>query len=248
MSDETNPLHEDFINSAPEELRDAAAELAPVWDSYVQSKFQEAADYRKQWEPYKEVPLDQVGPEGVQDYIALQEIWNDPQQRYAWLSQQEATLRNEHPEFYDEDGNLLEHQGYNNDPVLMQRLEALEGRFQTEDQKEAQKAAVEYVTGQLNEIKQDYPSLTPEDEDAICALANKYVRPGEVPPDDFIKQGFKDFQQIVGRTERDLFTKKEGQPTPAQHGGRPATSPTPITDFAAANEAARRAIVESMKA
>lgn len=248
MSEETNPLHEDFINSAPEELRDAAAELAPVWDTYVQSKFQEAADYRKQWEPYKEVPLDQVGPEGVQDYIALQEIWNDPQQRYAWLSQQEATLRNEHPEFYDDEGNLIEPQGYNNDPVLLQRLEALEGRFQSVDQQEAQKAAVEFVNGQLNEIKQDYPSLTPEDEDAICALANKYVKPGEAPPDDFIKQGFKDFQQIVGRTERDLFTKKESQPSPAQHGGRPSTSPTPITDFAAANEAARRAIVESMKA
>lgn len=248
MSEETNPLHEDFINSAPEELRDAAAELAPVWDTYVQSKFQEAADYRKQWEPYKEVPLDQVGPEGVQDYIALQEIWNDPQQRYAWLSQQEATLRNEHPEFYDDEGNLIEPQGYNNDPVLLQRLEALEGRFQSVDQQEAQKAAVEFVNGQLSEIKQDYPSLTPEDEDAICALANKYVKPGEAPPDDFIKQGFKDFQQIVGRTERDLFTKKESQPSPAQHGGRPSTSPTPITDFAAANEAARRAIVESMKA
>lgn len=239
-----NPLHEDFINSAPENLREAAAELAPVWDSYVQGKFTEAAEYRKQWEPYEELPLDKVTAEDIEDYLAFKELSSDPIKLKAWHEQWDSALHQQHPELFEE--GVYEGE-YTNDPALIQRLEALETRFQSEDQTKAQENAVAYVNGQLEEIKKDYPSLTPEDEDAICALANKYVKPGEAPPEDFIKQGFKDFQNIVGRTERDLFKTKESQPSPAQHGGRPSTSPTPITDFAAANEAARRAVIESMR-
>jgi hypothetical protein len=246
-----NPLHEDFINSAPEELREAAAELAPVWDQYVQGKFSEAAEFRKQYEPYAELPLDQLTPEGIQEVLAFQQIQSDPVQLKAWHEQWDATLKSEHPELFDDYGN---YQG-ETDPAILNELnqtkqqlqEVMQWRQEQEQSARAQEATA-FVNAQLEEIKSEHTGLTDEDIDSICTLATKYVpNDGSAPPDDFIKQGYRDFQRIVGQTERELFKAKETQPNPAMHGGRSATAPTPITNFEAANEAARRAVIESMK-
>lgn len=247
-----NPLHEDFINSAPEELRDAAAELAPVWDQYVQGKFTEAAEFRKQYEPYAELPLDKLSPEGVQEVLAFQQIQSDPVALKAWHDQWEATLRSEHPEFFD-DGEFSGE--FQQDPRILAELnqtkqqlqELTDWRSGLEQTQNAQQAA-DYVNGQIESLKTEYPSLTDDNIDAICTLATKYVpNDGSRPAEDFIKQGFKDFQTIVGQTERDLFKVKDAQPTPAMHGGRSSTAPSPITTFDGANEAAKRAIIESMR-
>src|SRR5215831_19817612 len=55
-----NPLHADFINSAPENLRGYAEQLVPVWDKYVQEKFQEHARYKS---------LADVSDEEIADFI-----------------------------------------------------------------------------------------------------------------------------------------------------------------------------------
>jgi hypothetical protein len=170
----------------------------------------------------------------------------------AWHDQWEATLKSEHPDLFpqeDEFGQPLE------DPRLLQELnqtrqqlqEVLDWRQGLEQQESAREAA-DYVNGQITELKNEYPTLTDENIDAICTLATKYVpQDGSKPADDFIKQGFKDFQGIVGQTERELFKVKEQQPNPAMHGGRSATAPSPITTFDGANEAAKRAIIEAMR-
>lgn len=252
-AENTNPLHEDFINSAPEELREAAAELAPVWDQYVQSKFTEAADFRKQYEPFSELPMDQVTPEDIQDYLAFKQIQEDPVQLKAWHEQWDATIRAEHPELFFDDEEFEPGSG---DPRLLAELAQVKQQLsevvdwrQSQAQQETADQAAAFVNGKIDDIKKDWPDLSTEDIDSICVLATKYV-PGDgtKPPDDFMEQGFKDFQRIVGQTERTLFTKKENQPTPAMHGGRSSVSPTAITSFEGANEAARRAILESIKA
>lgn len=249
---EQNPLHEDFINSAPEELRDAAAELAPVWDQYVQGKFTEAAEFRKQYEPYAELPLDQLTPEDVQEVLAFQQIQADPHALKAWHEQWDAQIRASHPELFDDGG---EYEG-EADPRILQELnqtkqqlqELVDWRSGLQQEQNAQQAT-EYVNQQIAGIKEEYPTLSDDDVDSICTLSMKYIpQDGSQPPEDFIKQGFKDFQRIVGQTERNLFAVKETQPTPAQHGGRPNTGISPITTFDGANEAARRAVLESLKA
>lgn len=249
--DNTNPIHEDFINSAPEELRDAAAELAPVWDSYVQKQFTEAAEFRKQYEPFAELPMDKVTPEDIQDYLAFKEIQADPAALKAWHEQWGNTLRTDHPELFDDDGTFVGE----TDPRIAAELASVKQQLaevtnwkQEQAQTEAANQATAFVNTQITEIKSDFPDLSDDDVDSICVLATKYIpKDGTQPPEDFIKQGFKDFQRIVGQTERELFTKKENQPTPAMHGGRASTTPSPITSFEGANEAARRAILESIK-
>lgn len=241
-----NPIHEDFIQSAPEELREAASALAPVWDSYVQKKFEENATFRKQFDGFTQ--------EELNDYQAFREIQSDPQKLKEWHDSWGSVLQQNHPElFQQQQQQELDEFEYQPDP----RLSALEQQLQQqnqwiEQQQQAQtlREAEEFVNVEVGKIKADYPDLTDEDVDAICTLASKYLpdNPTEQPPDDLLQRGFKDFQSLVGRTERSLFEKKTQQPSPAQHGGAADTSSPPVTDFGAAAEAARRLIIQSQKA
>lgn len=244
-----NPIHEDFIQSAPEDLRDAASQLAPVWDKYVQAKFQEAADFRKQYEN-----LDDISPEELQDYQAFKELQADPQKLLEWHNQWDAVLRAQHPELFADDAEYP----YEPDETpradprynqLEQQLQAQQDWIAGQEAERMQREASDYVAGELEKIKTDAPYLTDQDLDDICALANRYVpdNPNEAPPEDLLQRGFKDFQALVGRTERSLFDKKTDQPTPAQRGGRPDTSVKAVTDFDEAGQMARRLIIESQK-
>lgn len=243
---ETNPIHEDFIKSAPEELRDAASQLAPVWDSYVQSKFQEAAEFRKQFEGLTQ--------EDAQDYLAFKEIQQDPQKLVEWYNQWGTVLQQQHPDLFQQSDTTEDDFGLYEDITqnpqfqqLQREIQAQNEWIQSQQQEASLRQADEYVSGELGKIKQDHPYLTDQDLDDICALANRYVPddPSQETPDDLIQRGFKDFQALIGRTERSLFEKKDNQPKPAQHGGGIANSAEPITDFAAAAEAARRLVIQS---
>jgi hypothetical protein len=243
-----NPLHEDFINSAPEELRDAAAELAPVWDQYVQGKFTEAAEFRKQYEPFGDY-LQNLTPEDLQDYLDFKELAADPQQLYAWHQSWDEALRKEHPELFDSAGQYdagASQQAAVPPEVMQELTEMREWRAQQEAS--AQEAQVNsFIQSELDTIRQSNPNLSDQDVDDICALAARYVPAEGEPPQDLIQRGFKDFQNLVGRTEREFFDKKSHQPSQAQRGGRPNTAVTPVTSFEGASEAARRLIIESMK-
>lgn len=244
---EANPMHEDFIQSAPEDLRDAASQLAPVWDSYVQKKFQENADFRKSFEGFT--------AEELTDYQAFKEIQNDPQKLKEWHDSWGAVLQQQHPDlfqetqadFYEPNDNEFRDPRYTQ---LEQQLQQQNQWIQEQQQQQILAESEKFVTGELDKIKTEYPDLTQEDMDAICTLSAKYVpdNPNEQPPEDLIQRGFKDFQSLVGRTERSLFEKKSNQPTPAQHGGGVTSNAEPVTDFGAAAEAARRLIVQSQKA
>jgi hypothetical protein len=243
-----NPIHEEFVNSAPEELRDAAAELAPVWDQYVQGKFNEAAEFRKQYEPYAD-SLQNLTPEDLQDYQAFKELSQDPQQLYQWHQNWDQQLRSEHPELFDSQGNY--DGGVSQQaavpPQLMNEVAELR-EWKAQQEMAAQQQQVDsFIQGELNTIRTDNPNLSDQDMDDICALAARYVPAEGEPPQDLIQRGFRDFQNLIGRTERSFFDKKTSQPSPAQHGGRPSTAQSPITSFETAGEAARRLVIESMK-
>ncbi|SRR6266446_2726675 len=190
-------------------------------------------------------------PEELQDYQAFKELQQDPQKLLEWHQQWDAALHAQHPELFPEEEEW-QYTEDRVDPRLNDALQRLEQQEQWIAQQESQRVLEEantYVTSELDKIKQENPSLTEQDMDDICALASRYVPddPSEQAPEDLLQRGFKDFQALIGRTERNLFDKKVNQPSPAQHGGRPNTSTQPITDFEQANEMAKRLVIESQK-
>lgn len=236
-------LHESFISSAPEHLRDAARELTPVWDQYVQGKFTENADYRKQWEPYEQLGINQLEPNELQELLEFRDIVQDEDAFRQWhqdigeLLNPDGGQGEEDDEFTDP--AVKEMQGQLSQMQQMMQQMAQEREMQ-QQQQVLQQTAME-VRQELDSLKEKNPNLTEEDEDYICTLALKY------DSQDAIQRGFQDFQKLMGRAEQGVFQNKTDpalRVAPVS-GGNNDTSTEPVTTFEQAARAARERLRQS---
>lgn len=238
-SSQGSGLHEQFVSSAPEHLRDAARELVPSWDQYVQRQFTDNADYRKQWEPYEQLGINQIDPGDLEELLEFQNILGDEDNFRQW---------------YQDMGELLGVNGDNgNDPdadeytdpelaevkgqlgQIMQYLQQQEEQQQQQQQQQAFQETAMQVRQELDGLKKDNPNLTEEDEDYICTLALRY------DSDDAIQRGYQDFQKLMGRAENGVFNNKTDpalRVAPVS-GGNQDTSTEPVTTFEQAARVAR---------
>lgn len=250
-----NPLHADFINSAPEDLRPYAEQLVPVWDQYVQKQFQDHARYK---------PLAEVSDEEIQDFLQYREritAGQTPEEQAAaakqWWTEYGAALRESYPDLFEDetpDGGEIGYTGEYEDitehPLLKQmaqRVEQLEGRIAQDDQRARQMEAADFVQTELDKVKPDFGDISNDDwevvKDDICALASRY----DASQPDVIQRGYADFQRIVNNTESKLFEKKLAHPKPAERGGTTEAHTGPPLNYDDAGDAARARIREAMK-
>lgn len=238
-----NGLHESFISSAPEHLQDAARQLVPYWDPYVQRQFTDHANYRKGWEPYEQLGINDVDPQELQELLDFREILQDEDQFRQW---------------YDSIGELLgdpEQQvqetaeEYGLPPELMQTMQQMQSELaemrqqrEQEQQMQALNQTAAEVRQELDALKKDNPNLTEEDEEYICTLALKYNTP------DALQRGFQDYQKLMGRAEQGVFqnhTDPSLRVAPVS-GGNQDTSAEPVTTFEQAARAARERLRQNV--
>lgn len=231
-----NGLHESFISSAPEHLQDAARELVPYWDPYVQRQFGDHANYRKGWEPYEQLGVNEIEPSELQELLDFREIIQDEDQFREW---------------YNNVGELLGDQGqdtqdtadeYGLPPELLQSIQGMQqelAQMREEREQQAQQQALHQtaaeVRQELDGLKKQNPNLSEEDEEYICTLALKYDTP------DALQKGFQDYQKLMGRAEKGVFqnhTDPSLRVAPVS-GGNNNTSVEPVTSFDQASRAAR---------
>lgn len=231
-------LHEQFVSSAPAHLQDAARELVPHWDQYVQRQFTDAADYRKGWEPYEQLGINELDPQELQELLEFRDIVQDEDKFAEWY-QNVGELMN--PDGVEGDSEEDEY----TDPAVRQMQQQLsqmqqfmqqmaQDREQQQQQQVFQETAMQ-VRQELDDLKQNNPNLTEEDEDYICTLALKY------DTSDAIQRGFQDFQKLMGRAENGVFNQKTDpalRVAPVS-GGNNNTAVEPITSFEQAARAAR---------
>jgi hypothetical protein len=240
-----NELHQQFIQSVPEELREYAQQLVPHWDKHVQGKFTEHANYRKQWEPYEALGLTQHQPETLQEALALQAAFNDQAQLpdlYQQLGEyleQNGLLQDPDPDPLGLGTSVEENPLYQTVTQMQQQMQQVSQFIQGFQQQQAAAQAEQFVNSQLEQIKAANPGLTDADVDAICTFALKYE--GQ----DSVQRGFADYQALMGRAEQGLFQKKDGAPAPANSGGTAATRPQPIVSFEDAAAAAKERLLQS---
>src|SRR3954465_2872880 len=70
-------LHPDLSN-VPEGIRSQVEALLKEYDGNVTWKFQEAAEYTKQCEPYQNLGINELEPDELSDLMAFREIASDP--------------------------------------------------------------------------------------------------------------------------------------------------------------------------
>lgn len=232
-----NGLHEQFISSAPEHLRDAARELVPTWDQYVQKQFTDHAGYRSQWEPYEQLGVNEIEPNELQELLEFREILQDEDSFRQWYESIGQLLGGEDGEGQDpEDGEQ---------PQIPRELQQFMQDFyatqqQQQEQQMFQQTAMQ-VRSELDDLKKNNPDLSEEDEDYICTLALKY------DGNDAIQRGFQDFQKLLGRAESGVFNNKTSpdlRVAPVS-GGNQDTSVEPVTTFEQAARAARERMRQS---
>jgi hypothetical protein len=200
------------LASAPEEYRPFLEAELKKMEGNATRKFQEAAEFRKQWEPYAEMNLQDVPPEELQGLLQLRELANDEQAFDAWLTdvaKARGILDGEPAEEEDDDDD---------DDLDLAELVS----------KQVQEA--------LAPVMQQGLQLEDDDRQAIFALA------AQVPDEEIdtaVQKGLQAFLRIRGGAQRDLVQSKATQPSGAMEGSTPNTKPDEIKSFDAAKKAAR---------
>lgn len=235
-----NGLHESFISSAPEHLRDAARELVPYWDPYVQRQFTDHANYRKNWEPYEQLGVNDLDPGELEDLLNFREIIQDEDQFREWYNNVGELLG----ETQGDETDIGEENDYDLPPELLQAIGQMQQQLNDLSQERQMQAEQQALHQTAAEVRQELDQLKAQNsnlewneelEDTVCTLALKYDSP------DALQRGFQDYQKLVGKAENGVFNNRTDpslRVAPVS-GGNNNTSVEPVTTFEQAARAAR---------
>jgi hypothetical protein len=228
------------LASAPEEYRPfLEAELKKI-EGNATKKFQDAADYRKRWEPYESLGIADVPPEEMQNLLGLYELAQDETKFDEWLkstAEQRGLLGATDDELDDDEdgddldiGKLVETRLQEALAPIMEQLQA------TQQAQRVQHHAADLDRELTGLAEQRSLELDDEDKDAVYALAAPFA---DDDPDGALQKGLEAYLRISGGAQRKLVESKVTQPNGAMEGGQPNTAPDEIKTFSAASKAAR---------
>lgn len=213
------------LSGVPDNAREWATTWAKEQDARVSKKFQEAADYRKQWEPYEAAGLNSADPESVAVAMELITHLSDEstaQQAVIELCRM-VGLEVEDDDF-EEPGEV--------DPMdaLREELRQEFAPMREVAEKAAQQEAYE---ARLSELEQEWSEVetahgkafSDAEKTRLISLAERFG--GETP----LKTAYEVYNEIAGQTEQELVTAKTREPRPAEKAGRAVTAAKPIDSF-----------------
>jgi hypothetical protein len=245
---EANGSNELFdLNSVPEELRQYVDPIVKQIQGNVTQRFQEHADFRKQWEPFTEVDgLQDVPAERLQELLQFNQIASDPEQFDGWMVQYLQALGEAEPDrleglfdkfdeaglFGDEEGDPSgdpESDGGDMRSVLRELLEEelgpIKERLSSQDEEAGIEQAQQQIRAEIDQVKARHKEsfgeeLSDDQLKDMTKLAHAYDG-----ADDAIEKAYQDYLRITGQAQGDLVDEKLGQPQPAIAGGSADASP-----------------------
>lgn len=245
------------LEAVPQGREAVEAALKKV-EGGITQRFQEAADFRKQWEPYADMGLSEVPAEQLQEQVALGRLFADPASINPEQINSEALSAaweriGDHFGFFEDGepagGQPAQQQGQGLDPAvqqvidglkqqvtdLQQSLEPVLNGYQSQEQERRVQAADEAISTALDKLESEHPGAV--NRELVNALAYPYADQGA---EKAIELAFRDSQQFTGAIERGMVENKTGQPAPAAGEARPDTTPPTIATFEDAKKAARQ--------
>lgn len=218
------------LSSVPDEYRSHVERIAKDIDRNAQAKFREAADYRKQWQPFEELGLVDQNPDEIRQMIELSRLLGDES------TAQDAVLALAKHVGLEVDG-LDEEPETAPDPQaeLRAQIEALQAAESERQQAAAQQQELERLQDEWDGIVQEHGPFTDEQQQMIVELASRFE--SEEQP---LVAAHKLYNQIVGIGEQGLVKAKAGEPTASEPAGRASTTVAPPETF----EEAKRLMTE----
>jgi hypothetical protein len=232
----------EYLNRVPEEHRQTVEPIFREWDGNVTRRFQEAAGYRRQWEPYEQAGLNQWRPDDLAALVEFSRQYEDPGFRRTWVEQQArelGLLQEPDPgldeEFIDPSVQQLLDQRMT---PLQQELEDLRQWRQQQEQSQSQRQIADTLESQYRALTDEHGDI---DRDVLEGFAQKHI--GDDPM-TAMQRGFEAMQKYRGAIEQQLMRGKLNQPGAPNAFGRAATSgeaPKTLRD-------SQQALIERMNA
>lgn len=241
--------YSEYLDRIPEQVRADVEPIFKEWDSNVTRRFQEASEFRKQWEPFEQTGINQLAPDEVAWLAQFRDALNDPPTIQAWFdeyAQNNGLTRQEAEEQLAEQAQI--------DPDIQSTLERmLEERLApftqqlgglTEwQQRQADAAAHAEIDRQITELQGKHGEFPREDVERF--LTAEYI---ETDPEHAVEKAFADYQAFVARIEKQALAAKLGQPPAAEAGGAPVTVPEDRVSMKDANQIAKTILRQQMDA
>lgn len=236
----------DYLNRLPEEVRGDVEPVFKDWNSNVNSRFEEHATYRKQWEPYEQLGLNQRDPEQVSWALQVAEAaQQNPQALREWLDQTYGPAQAQ-PEQQPQDPATFDPYDPNAqfESLLSQRLGPLQQQleqFSQWQQNLEQQQHVQHIDQQLNtaieKLSAEHGSSLPagvEMSDVIERFGNRYATPG-ADPGQVVASAWRDYQAWSNSISTAALQSKVDQPGPAVAGGTADLTPEQPRNLREAN-------------
>lgn len=232
------------LDSVAPEIREAVAPHLKAIEGNVTKKFQEAADYRKQWSPYEEIGLNNLQPDQVKGLLEFAEMANDPEQFGQWweTAGKEMGLFDKFtPDSSVEDLELEDDLSPEKVQELIEKQVAekigpIEQTLQQQQMQSKEAQANEEIASAMGSIRGENSSLFEGDEDGkvenrIARLAYSYSDDNSLSATEMIQKGFEDYKEMIEAGEKGLFQQKANQPKPPEGPGGADTSPEKVSSF-----------------
>lgn len=235
----------EYLERLPEEIRGDVEPIFKEWDGNVTKKFQEAADFRSQWEPYKDLGLSDVPQEEVSNLLALRELAaNNPEGFDSWL-RETATERGLLGDSSLEDPFAEEDPYAESDP-LDDRLSPLQSQLQQlTEWKEAQEQESR-ISEAMQVVEQQVVDASAKHPDVPKDLAEQFMASfAESDPQNAVALAYGAAEKWMAQIQQNMVSDKLGQPQAAESGSRADGAPEQIKSFADASVAALARLKQS---
>lgn len=231
----------EYLNRIPEEVRSEVEPVFRDWDSNTTRRFQEAAEYKRGWEPFEELGVNQRDPQEVQWAMQFVDALQNPSAIKEWFDgyakengltpAQEAQLEQE---YVDPSVQALVEQQLQAQlgPVASQLAEMSQWR-QNQEQQAREAQAMSQIKTEIDDLKAKHPDEF--NEQMVEKLLPQYI---ESDPQHAVQRAFSDWQAIRSQIEKDTMQGKANAPAAAVSGGSADGAPEPISTLKQAAEAA----------
>lgn len=232
----------EYLNRIPEEVRSEVEPVFRDWDSNTTRRFQEAADYKRGWEPFEQLGVNTREPSEVEWAMQFVDALQNPQAIRDWYGEyakdhglspaQNGEQQEE--EFSDPSMQALIERTLQAQlgPVSSQLAEISNWREAREvEAREAQ--ALTQIRSEMNDLKAKHPDDF--NESMVEKLLPQYI---ESDPANAVSRAFADWQAIQAQVQTDWTQGKADQPGGAVSGGSADGSAEPISTLKQASDAA----------
>jgi hypothetical protein len=235
----------EYLDRLPEEVRGDVEPVFRDWDAQTTRKFQDAAEYRKQWEPLEQTGVSQRDPaevqwamqfvDALQNPSAIKEWFDEYAQQNGLTAKEQQQLEQEYVDPTVE--SLVEQRlAAQLGPVANQLQELTEWR-QAQEFGRAEAQAMAQIRTVVDELKAKHGDEF--NEQMVEKLLPQYI---QSDPQHAVERAFADWQQMLADVQKQTLQSKVDQPAGAESGGSAVGSPEPPVKGEALKMAAAQAL------